>query len=272
LKAFWTPRSLHPDLLARIGHYLIRTGHLSMRQIIYACAHARSWWTRATLIEDLDASSIGKASLGAIVDSGIQDKASDVAIVAAWKAFSDRRVPVAARRDWNVVGEVLLKDVGMIQRARGRHCGINKSFSRLDTRIPNLRWKSLFGARYKQAELQAVEMIAASGVNITGFVNLLDVFNDLLLAALFPLDGTIGGYTLGQIGSALNDRSRFAAKFPATYSLVKKVHQVRYESMYSHPVIRSTGRPTRKINYRFLATSKNLLRAAVAELSSHGIA
>jgi hypothetical protein len=127
--------------------------------------------------------------------------------------------------------------------------------------------------RYNQAERQAIEAVAASGVNITNFVNLLDVFNDLLLDAVFRADGTIGNYNLGHMGSALSSTtSRFATKFPKTFELAKEVHDHRYESMASHPLIGRSGKPTRKISYKFLPKAKGLLAASCNELERAGLA
>jgi hypothetical protein len=273
LKSLWTPRSLPPDLLAAVGRYLIRTGHLTPQQVVYACTKARSWWTRATLIEYLEEGSVGKAALDAVVEAGIRDSRSDVALAAGWKAFQRGQPPSGVRKNWSAAGELLLREVGLVQRARSNYCGVSRAFTKLDSRIPQLNWQRFFGARYRQAEGQAVETVSASGVNITGFVNLLDVFNDLLLDAIFQTDGTIGNYDLGNIGSVLNaPTSRFAVKFPATFALAKEVHNARYQSMYSHPLIKNTGRPTRKISYKFLAKAKRLMRAAFGELSAQGLA
>ena len=236
------------------------------------CSQARSWWTRAILIERLQASSVSIACVQSIVDCGIRDGADDVARASAWKAFLNGHLPAGHRSGWNPSGEILLKEVGMVQRARAAYCGIAKSFAKLDVKIPHLNWKRLFGILHTHAERQAVEAVAASGVNITGFVNLLDVFNDLLLAAVFPADGTIGGYNLGGIGSALNSSSKFAKSYPATFSLVNEVHMQRYGSMYSHPLIKNTGKPTGKISYKFLFKTKQLMRSSFAELSAHGLA
>lgn len=271
LKSLWIPSGLSPDSIVRIGHFLIRTGQLTPKQIVYWCAHTRSWWARAMLIGELDHSVLGSTPLAELVAAGIRDPAADVSIAAAWKAYVSAMIPGGRRRGWNPASEMLLKEVGAIQRASTSHCGITKAFAKLDPRIPALKWKRLFGSRYKQAEHQAVEVMAASGVNITGFVNVLDVFNELLLDALFQKDGTIGAYNLGKIGSVLNAGSAFAAKFPATFELAQEVHNARYQSMYSHPLIKRTGKPTRKISYTFLAKAKRLIREAAKELASHGI-
>jgi hypothetical protein len=244
---------------------------LNPRQIVYVCSRAKSWWTRATLVEKLKTASVSNTCLQNIVDACVRDRAEDVALASAWKSFLTGKLPVGQRNNWNPSGEILLRELGMVQRARAGHCGIVNSFKKLDSKLPVLSWKRLFGNSYAQAERQAVEAVAASGVNITGFVNLLDVFDDWLLAAVFNADGTIGGYNLGNIGSALNSGTRFERKFPATFALAKEVHEARYGSMYSHPLIRSTGKPTGKISYKFLSKAKRLMRSSFAELSAQGL-
>lgn len=134
----------------------------------------------------------------------------------------------------------------------------------------SVKWKKLMGKNYVQAEKQAIEVAALSGTNITAFVNALDVFNDLLLDGLFAADGAIGSYTLGNIGSVLKSTSKFSVKYPATFAFANEVHNARYQSMYSHPRIGKTTKPTKKINYRFLGKARRLLKVAVSELNAAG--
>lgn len=266
----WTPRSLNPDILAATGRYLIRTGNLTPRQIVYACRTAKPWWARAKLVEELSVAETGTAQINEIISASVKDKAKDVAIASSWKSYQHAFVPAGSRNNWNQSGLLLLRELGAIQRATAPVCGITHVMAKLDKKSPSINWKKLFGNRYKQAERQAVEIVAAAtSVNVTGFVNLLDVFNDLLIDAIYRVDGTIGNYQLGQIGSVLNALTgRFASKFPDTYEFVKVVHDSRYESMYSHPLIKKTGKPTKRINYRFLGKAKRLLRKAVVEITT----
>jgi hypothetical protein len=41
--------------------------------------------------------------------------------------------------------------------------------------------------------------------------------------------------------------------------------------MYSHPLVKSTGKPTGKISYKFLSKAKRLMRSSFAELSAQGL-
>jgi len=176
------------------------------------------------------------------------------------------RRPVGPFNRWHAAASLMLRELGVIQRSTASHCGINNSVQKLERTPQRHNWRHFFGSDYDQAERQAIEVAAVSGTNITAFVNALDVFNDLLVSALFRSDGTIGSYTLGQIGAVINARSRFAQNYPRTFALVEAVNEARYQSMYSHPMVRSTHRPTRRISYRFLTKVRRLIREAVAEL------
>lgn len=272
-KKLWSPHSMHPDLQTAVGQYLIRLGRLTPAKIAWACKTAPSWWCRATLINALDLAVIGNTVLKHIIAVGVLDKGKDAALSASWKAFEASHVPPGRRNNWNKGAELILREVGLIHRSTATYCGIKHAFGKLDTHIATLNWKKLFGARYSQAERQAIETVASSGMNITNFVNLLDVFNDLLLDAIFSADGSIGSYSLGRIGSALSSTtSRFAIKFPNAFELANEVHNRRYESMASHPLIQKSRKPTTKISYTFLKKAKRLLARASDEIKAAGLA
>lgn len=273
LKKTWTPKAMHADLQVSTGRFLIRTGSLSANRIAYACRVAPSWWIRACLIDALGPAQLGGTALNQIVEAGVKDRGKDAALAAGWKGMETAYVPPGRRTSWNKSAELLMRELGMIQRSTANYCGINHALHKLDSRIPVVNWRKLFEIRYPQAELQAVEIAAASGMNITGFVNLLDVFNDLLLDAVVANDGTVGSYDLGHIGSVLNaPTGKLATKFPKTYALAKQVHDRRYESMASHPLIKKTGKATKRISYKFLPTARKLLRESVAELKAADLA
>ncbi len=271
LRVQWVPSSMHRDLLTRVAAYLIRTGRLTPRQVEHVCTKAPSWWTRATLVEELELSDLGAATRDRIVQQEIREEARDVAIAAGWKAFVDGIGPTGPQRDGNHSGEIFLRELGLIKRRTASYCGIKKSFHKLDPKMPKVNWKKLLGIHYNQGERQAVEIAALSQTNITAFVNALDVFNEMLLDGLFTADGGIGSFTLGNIGSVLSSTtSKFAARYPSTFALASEVHAQRLTSMYSHARIRATSRPTHRIRYRFLGEAKKLMRSAVGELSAAG--
>lgn len=259
------------DELVAIGCYLMRVELLTANQMRYACQSAPSWWARAKLIESARPPRAGSSILAEIVANGVKDKESTPALVAAWRAFIEAGVPTGATGSWNPAAFLLLKESGRLPRRSPKRCGIHHSLHRIDKNVPELKWRRIFGRNYRHAERQIVEAAAAANVNITNFVNLLDVFNDRLLVEVFRADGGIGSYNLGHIGSALNATSRFAANYPATFAYAKELHTKRGESMASHPIVRGSRRPTGKISYKFLPKARNLLVAALKELERTGL-
>lgn len=271
-KSQWAPGNSQPDFFVEIANYLMRNGELTDNQYHNACTNSLySWWSRATLIDSIDPSFVSKNTLKNVVNTSINDSTSDVSLASGLMLYLNSITPEKNRRKWNPLGSILSKELGVIKRKTSSFCGIEKSFNKL---LPNpnvIDWEKLFGKRYKQAEKQAVEVFSLAQTNITAFVNALDVFNDLLLDAVFGKDSTIGSYTLGHIGSVLNpSTSRFAKKYPKTYLLAKEVHNQRYKSMYSHPKEKRTAKPTQKISYRFLGKAKALLKSSIKELHDTG--
>jgi hypothetical protein len=98
-------------------------------------------------------------------------------------------------------------------------------------------------------------------------VNLSDTINDILLDRLFDHErGAIGGYRTGHVGSVLDRRSRFAGKYPNLFDAAETTHRLRLESDLSHAFLRSTGKATRRIEFKELGPLKRKLRAGYLEL------
>ena len=108
-------------------------------------------------------------------------------------------------------------------------------------------------------------MRALADTNVTAFVNASDVFNDRLLSCLYGHDATLGTYTLGQIGSVLSS-VRLRTRYPAVSQLCNGIHNERLKSSLSHPTVKTTGRPTSRIPYRYVHTAKRLYSRAISEL------
>ena len=134
-------------------------------------------------------------------------------------------------------------------------------------KTPAIKWKSVFKKDYAQAERQAVMCRAKADTDVSAWVNAMDVFDDLLLNALYRHDASLGKYTLGRIGSVLNG-GRLQKGYPAIYALVEDIHARRAESALSHPMVKKTGHPTKIIRYGYLKKAKSLIRAALAELAA----
>ncbi len=130
-------------------------------------------------------------------------------------------------------------------------------------------WRAFFGRNYKHAESKIVACKAYYKTNPTAWVNMLDVFNDLLLDALFRRDGTIGAPSLGNFGG-ITHNVKFKTKFPKTHAYAVLVHDKRLESELSHAVVKATKAPTGRIPYKWLKVGGAALSAAAAEIASVG--
>jgi hypothetical protein len=267
VKKQWSPRKGAPDLIVALGRIALRHGMLTFAQTRYATTSINDWWVRSQLIEAMTPKFIGKPSLEAIVNGIIrEDEEGDVCMMAALAVNAWGIAVQPPTRELRRRAALVLRQYGHIRRASGRPCGVDHSLVQLlGPVVAGINWRAFFGARHKHAERQAVLVRALSGTNVTAFVPALDVFDDLLLDSLYQLDPSLGGYTLGKIGSVLSS-TRLQTGYPRIHNLVQTIHDKRLESELSHPVVRRTGKPTGRIKYAFLRQAATLLRAACGEI------
>ena len=272
-KPLWKPRVTQPDFSASLGRLLISTRNLTDRQLEYSIRHTRPGWLRASLLLELSPAVVPTVLMTRLVSFGTRDGSLDAAIAAAYVAGVNGIRPASPVRLLNDGAKLVLKEFGIIKRASVTTCGVAISLGKLLKWSPAVDWRAFFGPTYAGAERQLIECRGFAAVNATAWVNALDVFNDYLLSALFRIDGTLGGYTLGKPGSILNSTgSRLEAKYPQVFDYAKAIHDKRAESLLSHPRVQSTGRATGRIRFGYIVQSKGLLRKAVREIEAAGLA
>jgi hypothetical protein len=171
LKAKWQLRGHGPRLTAVIGGQLIRTGGLSLRQTEYALRSIRDWWVRTQLIGELSIMHYGTLALRTLLNKLVRDANGDISLAAAERIAMLNVTVDRPFRDINPVGGKALRQFGVLPRAAGRSCGIEWSLARLVGRASSVHWRAVFGADYRQAEKQAVQMRALADTNVTAFVN-----------------------------------------------------------------------------------------------------
>jgi hypothetical protein len=211
-----------------------------------------SWWFRAWTPGFLRPEHIGTPSFENIVHQLLHDESSDVAIVASELLITHRLSLPRPMRGVNPAAQRTLQEVGKIGRVQHNTCPIRaRMVATLGTDVRPIVWTRVFDAKTYAAMTMRVSVWSSyAKTDATAWVVLTDTINDILLCALFKHDGTIGGYTLGNIGSALLPTSRFAATYPKLYRIANRVHQLRLAADLAHPVTRSTNAPTRRIPFR----------------------
>jgi len=268
-KPLWKPRISNPEFTAALGRWLIAERHFTDPQLEYALRRTRTWWCRAQLFLELSPTLWPLSVLQRLVNSGIRDSVSDVAVCAAQLAGRHSIEVERPYRGINRGARRVLQEFGLIRRAAGQACGIALSFERILGVATEVNWRKMFRPHYQYAERQIIESRGYLETNASAWINSLDVFNDYLVAAIFSRDGSIGSYKLGQLGSVLSSTtSRFANKYPQTFNYVKEVHETRYKSSLSHPLVRTTGKATGRIPFYLVKRSKTWMRRAVREIAA----
>ncbi len=269
VKRLWKPSGVSPDLLVALGRIAIRRGLLTYSQVRYAVRNVKDWWARSQLLEVLNAEIIGVPSLDALLNEVIRhDEEGDVCMMGA-SAIAEKTAHVRSPiREIKRRAAIVLRAYGLIRRAPRGMCGIEHAMTNLLGKgVAGINWQRFFGERYRHAERQAVSCRALAETNITAWVPAMDVFDDLLLNALYQRDTSLGGYKLGSMGSVFTS-TRLKANYPRIFALAKDIHEKRLESELAHPVVYKTGKPTGRIKYGYIRKAKRLMRAALIELKA----
>lgn len=269
LKPLWQPRICSPDLSSTLWRALHRINHLTQAQADYALHRAHSDWLRMSLHFGMPWLSIADVRRDRLLNQSIRGADADSAIAAAWLiALLDAEIkrPI---RDVNPLAKIILRENGKLKRADTKVCGIRLAVNEMTGVNVGVNWRKLFGRSYSQAESKIVACKAYFKTNPTAWVNMLDVFNDLMLEVLFQRDGTIGARNLGNFGGVVNN-TRFKAKYPKTHEYCVLIHEKRLESELSHAVVKSTNAPTTRIPFKWLRIGKLALLAATKELLASG--
>ena len=244
-----------PELRAASAGVLLRAGKLTWPQTEFNLYWKQSWWTRSAIIQDVNSTFVGGPSFEHLMNKLLRDESPDVAAVAAEQILVNDLNLSGKLSGINIIAQHSLRNGGKIGRVAEGTCKISQyMISVLGGGISKVQWKKIFGTSYDDGLSKTVRWAAYSQTDASAWVNLTDIINDMILNQLFQHDGTIGSYQLGNIGSVLQPNSKFAKKFPAFYRSVGAVHKKRLESELSHPRVKTSGRPTRRI--RFTETPK----------------
>lgn len=243
--------SADPEFRSELVHTLIAVDALSPAQVRRHAAWKGSWWYRAHVVESLGDGNLKPRAFEAVLNQLARDTVPDVAVVAAEEILIHGMTLTNPRTDVHLAAQHSLKAGGLIGRVRVKDRAIGEAMVQvLGPKVRTIDWGAVLGKEYKRLIGTVMRWASYAESDPTAWVNLSDVLNDNLLARLFHHDTSIGGYTLGHIGSALTATSRFARAYPALFDAVNCVHELRYQSELSHPLVRRTGTPTKYIKFR----------------------
>jgi len=232
-----------------------------------ALISSEEWWVRSILVGFVRKEFIGDPSYDSLVNLLLRDPTIDVAIVAADLAISEGCIISVPRNDIHRSAQIALRSAGLIGNITGGNCYISDSMVKtLGSRVKSINWKKVIGTDYKRMLRKVVRWRGYVDSDATSWVNITDTMNDILLEKVFPHDGSIGTYQIGNVGGVLNSTSKFATGYPLLFDAVKRIHEKRLESDLSHPITKKTGKSTGPIRFRALPPLKLALAKGYAEM------
>ncbi len=247
-----TPAITDPELFASVASVVIASGSTPWNKVEKYATWDRSFWVRTQLLRCVRIDLVGKASAGTLANKLLRDSITDVAVVAAGMMLEHGLILEKPFTDANLRGQHALREAKVIGRVtRAEDPIAEKITDILGRKVSGIEWKTILGSEYRETIGKVVRWHAYSRTDATSWTNLSDTLMDIVLNKFVAHDGTIGGYTLGGIGSFVgSSTSRFARKYPSLRAVADEIHTMRLESDLSHPVTRSTSRPTKYIRHK----------------------
>lgn len=266
------------ELTVALGTWLIQHDCDQTQTVLNAAGTTDSGWALSSLLNAISSNdvehNISQPAIKELITECLKSNHVDVAIAAAVLCGRTGTKASIDAKSMNPAAVTTLRNFGLSSSRETRPCGINASIALLLKRDRTANWRRFFPniKRHRQAERQLVSIRGYASTDATAWVQGLDVFNDLLLDALFYRVPSLGGYRLGNIGGCTTSPPKsLREKFPETLAFTSSVHSKRYESNLAHPKIHKTNRPTRTIEFAYIKKSLNLFSRAINELLRHGL-
>lgn len=257
-----------PELRVAFASVVISSGSARWAQVERLVKWKDCWWVRASLLPFVRVDQVGTASAGKLANTLLRDTHADPACVAT--AFMlEQGLPLERPYgDVHSAGQHGLREAKLIGRLLKREDPICEyTTAVLGHSVSSIDWKEVLGSEYRTTLPTVARWRAYASTDATSWVNITDTIMDIILSKLFAHDPGLGGYTLGKIGSVLNaPTGKLASAYPSLYSVTETVHKLRLESDLSHPMTKTTGRPTSFIRFKTMQATKPLLAKGLAEM------
>ncbi|KUO59704.1 MAG: hypothetical protein APF84_13685 [Gracilibacter sp. BRH_c7a] len=252
----WSERNKHkiiPFYRAIILSILLSNNALKYSEIKDCLLTETNWWVLKSLIMYIDMDLIGRPSYIELIKILLQNKSIDISICSAHELIKIGHKTKIDIKSANHIAQKSLKFAGIIKKASGTPSVIQACLDFIcNSPLPKADWKKVFGKIHREAENKIVRANAYVRNDMSAFVNVMDVFNDLLLECLYSHNSGLGKYNLGNMGSVLNATSRLAINYPDLFHLCRTIHEKRLQCDLSHPIHKSSKSYTRPIEYKYI--------------------
>lgn len=250
--------------------YLINNNRLSFTALKEIVEVEQDWWVLKNILKYINLEYLGEPSYLLLMNSLLRHESKDVSLAAAQEIIRNDLRLSPPFKDINYLAQKPLKYAGIIYRATSRPSVIHDRIQKIcNKRIALFNWKTFFNKNHDAAENKIIHAYAYSRTDASAFVNIMDVFNDFVLDSLYHHNSSLGIYTLGKIGSVL-DSKRLKNEYPKLQVFCQEIHQKRLECDLSHPIIKSTSKHTKRIEYKYIFTVRKAMYEAYTELITKG--
>lgn len=268
LKKLWQPKHGQADLSDALWRWLCHESHLTAPQLRYGFSSKLTWWLQMRLHFGMNWNLVTTKQRNDWLNQTMRSKHADVAISAAWLCGFFGIPPDRPAKEIHPLAKEMLKEHGLMRRADSSVCGVRLAIFEITGHDIPINWKKYFGKAYKRAEAQITTCKGYFKTDPSAWVNAIDVFVDLLLDSLHRHQPALGGYTLGRVGSTLDNPVRLKAAYPALTAMATQFHDKRLESNLSHAVVKKTKKPTKPIKFKWLRVGGKSLLKGIKELHS----
>lgn len=267
----WKQRSrkqLNPIYRSVIISYLLENSLVKYSDIKLILTEEKDWWVKKSIIKYINLDVIGEPSYIELNKSLLADKSVDISLASVHEIIKNNCNINPPYSEINYICQKALKFVGIINRSSTRPSLIGELLNFIcDKKLSQKDWKKIFEKDHDAAENKITRAYAYVQNDMSAFVNIMDSFNDFLLHRLYLHDINLGSYQLGKIGSVTNNKgTKLEKQYPNLFLLCKEIHNKRLECDLSHPMIKTTKKYTKPIEYKYIYKIRRIMHDGYKEL------
>lgn len=254
----------YPDLREATNAILLDHGLYAWRQAKTLVNRESDWWVRSRLVQHLPALQTTNDRLTRFANYLLRRAVHpvDAALVVAELIGANGLAVERPRDNISKVTQLTLRAQKVIGNVRAQDQTVSTAMGQvLGPAVAVIDWPRLLEPSYKEAISHVVRWSRYATMDPTAWINASDVVNDRIMAAVARHDPLAAGYQQGNMGGFIyTPPAAFAGKYAALLESLRLVHALRLESDLSHPVVRTTNKPTRAIRWEEMGLVKNRLR------------
>ena len=255
---------LQPSFKASLIAWLLKENRLTFVELERIVANGVDWWVIKDLIKYLRTDLYGPASCQRLLNQLIRHREAEPARVSALKLIDEDLRMDSSPKDANESARLLLCAAGRLRHIGQPESLVGRVLSYvLSIGLPQFRWAKLFGSKHKDAEHAAFTVKRYFESDINSCLVTLDSLCDLIWEALYLK--CLPGKCYGNYGAMLK-HPKLILILPNTAKGFTQLHDLRLQSVTSHPRNTKKGTATRRLKHKDFYKVRDVLQLAVKEI------